>query len=348
MVQSGQPDIQGVDRLSRRLFLAALVSGRQIVNANPQRAQGLTPPRIFDIERAVPALAQYRRPAIRLHPRRAEASLPANTSKMGGVFLWPPPAGEPWPFCRERDPVGSFKRFTDAESARQIEELTKPHNLPYQAIVQLRRCDFPELPWPRGMDLFQLLWCPKVHFWGNSRLRNLQSSGSKVFWRREAEANQVHSNLVASPNFPVYECSFKPEAIVEYPQAADARAEIQAALPQLQAWFDSVGPRRPGDPDAIWRYSYDIAVSPGTKLFGYPQWIQDTETPECACGRSMKLLLTCASQEDANSSIWTAQPSRDDNRNCPFGFRWGDWSNAYIFYCSVGHPIRIRTIVQSS
>ena len=170
-----------------------------------------------------------------------------------------------------------------------------------------------------------------------------------MFWRREAETEQVcASQPTAAPQFPAYECAFTPEAIVEYPQAADASPEIQTALPELQAWFDSVGPRRPGDPDAIWRYSYDIAVSPGTKLFGYPQWIQDTETPHCVCGRSMKLLLTCASQEDADSSIWTALPSRDDNRNCPFGFRWGDFSNAYVFYCSVAHAIRIRTLVQSS
>jgi hypothetical protein len=42
-----------------------------------------------------PELAQYARPAVRLHPRPGEAS--AHSSSVGGPLLWP--AEEPWPVC---------------------------------------------------------------------------------------------------------------------------------------------------------------------------------------------------------------------------------------------------------
>jgi len=110
------------------------------------------------------------------------------------------------------------------------------------------------------------------------------------------------------------------------------------------------------DTKARWWYSYDIATAPGTKLLGHPQWIQNEEIPDCRCGERMKLLLTCASQEDPGSEFWniepwrgsTASPQTFDQSHHPFGFSWGDWSNAFVFYCDTGHPLECRTLVQSS
>ncbi len=61
-----------------------------------------------------------------------------------------------------------------AEARKQFDEVNAitakiklPHNTVYRSVIQLRRDEFPELPWPLGKDIFQLLWCPHVHFEGN-------------------------------------------------------------------------------------------------------------------------------------------------------------------------------------
>lgn len=334
----------------------------------------------------MPWIGEYRRDAVRLHPRRADHDLPRNASKMGGLFLWP--AEEPWPFCGESDPatfhrptVEGFRESTkalmsieselglparsalDQEAAMRVFEemiaaapdVTESHNLAYAPIVQLRRDEFPELPWPAGKDLFQLLWCPRVHFWGNNSTLGGQSSGAKIFWRAEAsipnaltvwESSNQHQSL--------HECVLNPEDILEYPQACYFDSAIDAwlerAYSELNPTEDSEASRR------TWWYSYDIATAPGTKLLGHPQWVQNNETPTCRCNRPMNLLLTCASQEDHDSKAWNIEPWRGsiephqtfDQFDNPFGFRWGDWSNAYVFYCDVGHPLESRTVVQSS
>ena len=40
---------------------------------------------------------------------------------------------------------------------------TPPDGRPYVLVLQLRRDDMPELGFPDGADLFQLLWCPASH-----------------------------------------------------------------------------------------------------------------------------------------------------------------------------------------
>jgi hypothetical protein len=63
----------------------------------------------------------------------------------------------------------------------------------------------------------------------------------------------------------------------------------------------------------------------------------------------MRLLMTCASQEEADSLGASARihASRAEYGN-PHGMCWGDWSNAYLFYCTRCKPLRLRSIVQTS
>lgn len=234
-------------------------------------------------------------------------------------------------------------------------KLRLPHNTPYAPILQLRRDDFPELPWPAGKDLFQLLWCPRVHFEGNGMHdpseTPTQTPGFVAKWRTE---RLVVKALPAMPKLeqPFQECSFQPEDIAEYPQADEFdREQIEPHLRTLAPWLARVPHKGEHVPDPWWRYSHDVAVAPGTKLLGYPQWIQDDDTPECeSCGERMRLLLTCASQEDVDNPVWSAarlHASRDKYEN-PHGMQWGDVGNAYLFYCVRCKPLRLKSVVQSS
>nr|WP_147141344.1 hypothetical protein [Stackebrandtia albiflava] len=54
-----------------------------------------TPPRRYDLLADIPELAEYARPAVRLHPRQGDPGV--HDSSVGGPLLWP--AAEPWPMC---------------------------------------------------------------------------------------------------------------------------------------------------------------------------------------------------------------------------------------------------------
>jgi hypothetical protein len=97
-----------------------------------------------DVAALFPQLADLARRTTRLHPRRS-ADLPRRASKLGGEILWP--ATEPWPIC----PYPVY----GPESPMCIRS-RESH--PYVPVLQLRADEYPELGFPPGRDLFQLLW----------------------------------------------------------------------------------------------------------------------------------------------------------------------------------------------
>lgn len=92
---------------------------------------------------ALPEVAAFARPAVRLHPRQGEPS--AEQSSAGGPLLWPD--AEPWPTCG-----------TDHDQPNVM-----------APVVQLFKRDIPgdgPLPdwlFPGTSDLLQILWCPNDH-----------------------------------------------------------------------------------------------------------------------------------------------------------------------------------------
>jgi hypothetical protein len=95
-----------------------------------------TVPSTFDFTTALPELANKKRTLVLLHPRYSDEP-PVDGSKVGGTFLWP--KDEPWPVC-------------DVDRAL--------HLVP---ALQLRAEEFPEVGFPAGKDLLQVLWCPREH-----------------------------------------------------------------------------------------------------------------------------------------------------------------------------------------
>src|SRR5919201_4068004 len=126
-----------------------------------------TPPPRFDVVALFPALRDRDGVAVGLHPRRGPAP-PPSASKMGGLFLWP--ADEPWPVC------------TEAAWPRDGMPRT-PHESAIVGVLQLRRADVPELPFPGEADLFQLLSCPHDH-------DATYSTICRAFWRRAADVTR--------------------------------------------------------------------------------------------------------------------------------------------------------------
>lgn len=327
-----------------------------------------TPP--VDITAHFEWLREFAATAIRLHPRRS-GNLPVHISKMGGLFYWP--RSVPWPVCHARDGVDLYdlsrpekleelkiflghayelqrlSGFTGSAGSReplrhwinrQLEEVHElerrgrnGHGQPYLPLLQLRRDDFPTLPFPFDADLFQLLWCPYVHFDGPPA----EQPGFMVFWRRQAD---IVDPLLAEPRMAdgveLFECRLDPEYITEYPVSGSFEAHFRE---DLNYW----------EPGGAEIYDDTLSAAPGVKLFGYPRWIGDAATPFCQCGRMMKILVTIDMDEFGvrPSSVNRWRPVEEGASNLSHGFSIGDPGALFLFHCPICPGPRLKAVVQT-
>ncbi|WBB91316.1 hypothetical protein [Verrucosispora sp. WMMC514] len=128
-----------------------------------------TPLPPIDMDAVFPQLRGFARTTIRLHPRKGSPSV--EQSSVGGPLLWP--ADEPWPTC---DGDGLDDHPAEAE-------------VPLVPVLQLLADDVPELPFPEGSDVLQVLWCPFDHDPWSAPLPRLH-------WRRRSA---IGPRLTAMP-----------------------------------------------------------------------------------------------------------------------------------------------------
>lgn len=152
-----------------------------------------TPPRRIDPALDFPELLTLAKTTVRLHPRQGTPT--ADESSMGGPLLWP--ANQPWPTCSGRH--GRVRKGRQSLNAVPI--------------LQLFRRDVPELPFPEGKDLFQLLWCPTGHGW-------LNAPRTFVRWRdsRRLRAGIGHApppGQGAEERYLPRTCVLSPERVLE-------------------------------------------------------------------------------------------------------------------------------------
>jgi hypothetical protein len=282
------------------------------------------PPRI-DVEAFFPQLSDFRKSAVRLFPR-PKPIMSVDESKLGGNIIWP--EGESWPYCTV-------------------------HNVPFVALIQLTKKDVPELGFKWGKDVFQILWCLHSHdecdFLPDHR----------VYWRDSARVEQSLSaipdvvvNEIFTPadsgEFVPVQCCFYPERMIEYPGYEELSQNLQEELTQwyiadipgineLEEDWENV-PFGPGG----WLYSIELSVSGGTKIGGYPEWIQYPEYPACSCGKTMEHLISISSLETVLGNpaqrwipIEEKHLSEDERYGLHYGTRlmFGDGGIVYVFIC---------------
>jgi hypothetical protein len=205
-------------------------------------------------------------------------------------------------------------------------------------VLQLLAGDVPELPFPAGTDVLQVLWCPFDH-------EPFSSPRPEVRWRRLADIGPRLTPVPAPdgespPESVPSPCLLNPERVTEYP-TFDLPREVWSQI------ADEVEQVRQ---DTGWEYESDLAVAPGTKVGGYPGWTQSHDWPECSCGTTMEHLLTVASWEfdRGDNKRWIAAEDRpamrgwgfdsDDDHPShalqnPAGLMLGDAGGIYLFVC---------------
>ncbi|MFI5492417.1 hypothetical protein [Actinoplanes sp. NPDC051859] len=255
----------------------------------------VTPPPPLAVEDVFSEFAGQSKTTVRLHPRRAYPGV--RESSLGGLLLWP--AEEAWPECAAGD----------------------DHDEPIVlvAVLQIFARDVPELPFPNGTDVFQLLWCPALHD-EDCRPRPV------VRWRAEASIGELLDNPEPPDDEDVEDnhvpniCGLSPERVRELPYPWELDADLRD---RVEAWAKERG----------WSYFAHLSAASGTKVGGWPQWIQDPEYPVCHCGTTMTHLITVASGEWDGESWrrWSPEGTVDGGEAA--GLCLGDGGSNYFFTC---------------
>lgn len=281
-----------------------------------------TGPASHDPARDIPELAPYARTTVRLHPRRGVPG--ARDSHIGGPLWWP--AAEPWPSCGEHRDV----------NGRQL----GPY--PLVAVAQLTAADFPELRFPDGTDLVQVLWCTDWHDQPHPEggVRRVSSSGAgRTTWPARPAAGRTRRGR-----------GHGPEGVRTAPRAADGVPLARGTPPGLagrhEAWLEERG-----------LYD-DVSTIPGCKLGGSMRWgVTDLPgTMECGrCRAPLELFLQLDTYEydmDADDRFRPLEERHLDPRSEagraarePTGMTVGRGGHAGLYVCSANprHPASLFT-----
>ncbi|MGW2492197.1 hypothetical protein ACWCV9_33980 [Streptomyces sp. NPDC001606] len=244
-----------------------------------------TAPSALEPARDFQELLPHARPAVRLHPRRGTPG--PRDSHIGGPLLWP--AAEPWPECADHKDVNG-----------------RAYSMPMVAVAQLTAADFPEIRFPDGTDLVQLLWCPEWHDqphpagWGQA---------CRLFWRR---ADRVTDPLTEQPDPEEHwdhdwdmiprACVLHPERLLDYPDSE----ELPDGLGErFEAWLRERNLRD------------DLTTVPGYKLGGFMNWCT-TDLPEALeCGECQAPLELFLQFDTCEYAIGTWGPDGAPHRFQP-------------------------------
>lgn len=197
----------------RRSRISALARSEAYDGHRPRRAESRdteqarpTGPRPlapipFDVESVFSELAGTARAVTLLYPRAGQPG--PGDSSIGGPLLWP--AGEPWPMCAEPDHY------------KPLDAPVGPDPVAMVPVVQLYARDVPDLVFPAGTDLLQILWCPLVHeddqYAANPRLhwRNTALTAADVADGQPPRPHTAEEDYLPRP------CTVSPTPAVEYP-----------------------------------------------------------------------------------------------------------------------------------
>ncbi|WP_234543557.1 hypothetical protein [Streptomyces shenzhenensis] len=277
----------------------------------------------FDVESLIPELVGLGRQTTLLYPRSGEPGV--CSSSIGGPLLWP--ADEPWPLCAE---PGHWKPL------RTPTEVVGPEPVAMVPVVQLYARDVPELPFPAGMDVLQVVWCPLIHD------DEVGAALPKVYWRSEQAV--AAGGMLPDPPAPYeYEeefvprpCTVTPTRVVEYPNR-DLPGDLAQALSQRFSEIE----------EAFGFSYYEMATTVQSKVGGYPGWLQQPDWPSCRCGRRMDHLLSITASEPIEgrwfpldeqgpeisiSSRW-AMTDHTFADTIGHGMDMGDLGGVYLFVC---------------
>jgi len=265
----------------------------------------------------IPGLNDLVRTAIRLHPAPGEPR--PDESHFGGPLLWP--GEEPWPECPVTWPP-------DPDASDDAWRSGHPLDGPVPVMVsaaQFFRDDFPELPFPEGTDVLQILFCPLEHDSPYHR-----GPAVRLVWRDSAEVGDIAVPPPvpegAEAGFLPEQCVFEPCSIDELPRLCDFPQETRAALGIPEGASD--------DPEG-WP-----ELDHYSKIGGWTAWSgADRVDLGCReCGAELRQTIALATEEHevgCGCEVTEGEPA---------GWSFFHQGVLNIFTCpaDVTHPVKVR------
>ncbi|GLY51202.1 hypothetical protein [Lentzea sp. NBRC 102530] len=254
-----------------------------------------------DRGRPIPGIEAWERPVVVLNP--VPGAPTAADSHLGGPLLWP--ADEPWPWCESGH--SGYVQVQDCENDR----------VPHFAAAQFYRRDFPELPFPDGTDLLQVLFCPLYH-------RANGGPGVRLHWRASGSVGAVLTDVPApalrEPEFFPRPMVFEPERTTEYPAPDELPEEMVATFSFLQ------------DPDDHDDHDEWPDLARGSKIGGWTAWYH-TERPEGRCSE-------CGAPVPQGLALSSSERKPGEKA----GWLFGDHGSLNVFLCSNDprHPFTVE------
>ncbi|MFI6094600.1 hypothetical protein ACIA8G_03550 [Lentzea sp. NPDC051213] len=247
-------------------------------------------------------MGEWARPAVRLHPVSGAPGV--MDSHLGGPLLWP--ADEEWPHCDgSKHDEGLTILATDSVGVR----------VALTSAAQLYARDFPELPFPDGTDLLQVLLCPLEH---TDEETDHFGPCVRLVWRSSAGVTDVFGTppepAVFEPQYRTRPCVLHPCRIVEYPM---------------------------GDEQPVGAGDWP-PVANGSKIGGWAFWWQTSpyglECPEC--GTDRRLLLALYTHEEPEKELCSCEVAE----RAVVGWEFGREGALNVFACTedVRHPIKLH------
>lgn len=251
--------------------------------------------------------------------------------------------------------VASRRRADRASVAERTTLLREPCTTPLIPLAQLFAADFPEITFPAGKDIAQVMW--RGRFDHNS---------IEVFWHDSAAITGIQlppaSELSAEfeSTITMSACILDPERISDLPWYEELPPAIRKQLAQWR--LDSEDTDEDDDDDAE-QYPpalyYQLSAAPGFKIGGSMGWtttdMPDLICPDCKSPTSLLLQLdTYEWPSGEPDSHW--RPSEDrllvpgtphyDLACQPTGLTIGGTSHGGVFTCSSNPEHRPRFFCQ--
>ncbi|WP_326565718.1 hypothetical protein VSH64_28075 [Amycolatopsis rhabdoformis] len=260
------------------------------------------------------ALAPYARTTVRLHPAAGEPT--ARESHVGGPLLWP--AGESWPTCPVTWPP-QVEATDDGWTGGHPDDEPVPSMI---GAAQFFKEDFPELPFPEGTDVAQVLLCPTHH-----EGRHVFGPAIRVVWRDSAAVTDLaevpEPPEVADDELLPEPRTLRPCRFDEFPGLDEFSKEQRTEL-DLPALRDDV--------------EYELGQF--SKIAGWTAWYAGSPWElDCReCGARLQQAIALATQEDEMPCGCDVE---DDEEA---GWEIGRQGSLNVFLCPTDptHPVKVR------
>lgn len=205
--------------------------------------------------------------------------------------------------------------------------------------------EFPDVPFPAGSDLLQILWCPEEHHVERVGVDPYWGPEIQIRWRsartlEQGRALTLEAGEMEGSEIVITPCVLEPERVVEYPFAEELPKAISDQISALGDDFEA-------------QYQYELSIARGWKLGGWAAWHKSGFHPfVCSdCGCEMTLLLKMDTREwDGGSDRW--RPLEDRGLQSMELFRACEptgidaaWGELRVFVCSrdARHQIAMGT-----